>query len=406
MTINMKYILILLINIIVFASCSNNKSELNLTTSEPILIDTIPGSCPYVTKDSRGNVLLSWVRSINDSSAIFCYATSSDGKIFGAPVSIPSSTNIHPHAENLPKIIAKPSGELIALWGAANPNPKNNYSGLVFYSQSFDNGKTWNTAKQLTTDTASFDQRYYDVALLPDGEAGIIWLDNRKATTKEGSGLYFARTAGTNGFQKEQRISQLCCQCCRTQLFIDAKGGIHAIYRGIVNDSIRDMMHIVSTNNGKSFTEPARISNDNWVLKGCPHTGPSMTENKNGLHFAWFTGAGKKGCYYTNSTSNGNSFSAADSVSSNGSHPQLTTLSSGQLMLVWDEALQLNNKPVKRIATQLRNENGRSIGKTFLTANSSVASYPVITSLPSNKALIAYAEKKGEKNFIRYISVH
>ncbi len=401
----MKYILILTISIVAFSSCKTGNGELNLKTSESILIDTIPGSCPYLTKDSKGNVLLSCVRSVNDSSAIFCYALSTDGKIFTAPVTIPSSTNIHPHAENLPKIIAKPSGELIALWGAANPNPKNKYSGLVFYSQSFDDGKTWSHAKQLTTDTASFDQRYYDIALLPDGEAGIIWLDNRKATTKDGSGLYFARTSGNNGFQNEQRISQLCCQCCRTQLFIDTKGGIHAIYRGIINDCIRDMMHIVSTNNGKSFSEPFRISNDNWVLKGCPHTGPSMTENKNGLHFAWFTGAGKKGCYYTNSSNSGQSFAAADSVSSNGSHPQLTTLSNGNLMLVWDEAVELNNKPVKRIATQLRNENGTSIGKTFLTSDSSVVSYPVITSLPSNKTLVAYTEKRDKKSFIRYMTV-
>jgi hypothetical protein len=401
----MKYIFILTIAVVAFTACKTGNGELQLTTSESILVDTIPGSCPYLTKDSKGHVLLSWVRSINDSSSIFCYAVSTDGKTFSAPVRIPTSTNIHPHAENLPKIIAKPSGELIALWGAANPNPKNKYSGLVFYSQSFDNGTTWSTAKQLTTDTASFDQRYYDVALLPDGEAGIIWLDNRKATTKEGSGLYFARTAGANGFQNGQRISQLCCQCCRTQLFIDAKGGIHAIYRGIINDSIRDMMHIVSTDDGKSFTEPIRINNDNWVLKGCPHTGPSMTENKNGLQFAWFTGAGKKGCYFTSSSNNGQSFAAADSVSSNGSHPQLTTLSNEQLLLVWDEAIQLNNKTYKRIATQVRNANGSSIGKTFLTADSSVASYPVVTALPMNKAMIAYTTKKGTQQFIRYLTV-
>lgn len=401
----MRYIFILTISIVAFTACKTGNSELQLTTTEPVLIDTIPGSCPYLTKDSKGNVLLSWVRSINDSSSIFCYAVSTDGKTFSSPVSIPSSANIHPHAENLPKIIAKPSGELIALWGAANPNPKNKYSGLVFYSQSFDNGTTWSTAKQLTNDTASFDQRYYDVALLPDGEAGIIWLDNRKSTTKEGSGLYFARTAGADGFQNEQRISQLCCQCCRTQLFIDKKGGIHAIYRGIVNDSIRDMMHIVSTNHGKSFTEPIRISNDNWVLKGCPHTGPSMTENKTGLHFAWFTGAGKKGCYFTSSSNNGQSFAAADSVSSNGSHPQMTSLSNGTLMLVWDESVEMNNKPVKRIATQLRNENGTSIGKTFLTTTDLAASYPVITPLSSNKAMIAYIEKKDEKSYVRYMSV-
>jgi hypothetical protein len=37
---------------------------------------------------------------------------------------IPASTNIHAHAENLPKVIFKPSGDIIAVWGAKNPNPK------------------------------------------------------------------------------------------------------------------------------------------------------------------------------------------------------------------------------------------------------------------------------------------
>jgi hypothetical protein len=38
----------------------------------------------------------------------------------------------------MPKVIFKPSGEIIALWDAPNPNPKNNYSGLVYHTQSLD----------------------------------------------------------------------------------------------------------------------------------------------------------------------------------------------------------------------------------------------------------------------------
>ncbi|HET7899508.1 MAG TPA: sialidase family protein, partial [Flavisolibacter sp.] len=163
-------------------------------------VDSQPGECPYLTKDNKGNAVLSWVRMINDSTTAFCYATSTDGKAFAAPAIVPNSSRIQPHGENLPKIIFKPSGEIIALWGAGNPNPRNKYSGLVFYTQSFDKGNTWTKPTSLVKDTASFDQRYYDVALLPNGEVGIIWLDNRKTTQKAGSGLYFASTNGSNGF--------------------------------------------------------------------------------------------------------------------------------------------------------------------------------------------------------------
>ena len=373
-----------------------------ITAGKVVQIDATPAECPYLAKDPKGNNILSWVRMINDSTTAFCYVTSRDGNTFSAPVVIPNSSNIQPHGENLPKIIFKPSGEIIALWGAANPNHKNKYSGLVFYTQSFDDGKSWTVAKPLVNDTASYDQRYYDVALLPNGEAGIIWLDNRKKTTKEGSALYFAATNGKNGFEGGKLISESCCQCCRTDLFVDKNGGIHALFRGIVQDSIRDMVHIVSNDGGKNFSLPKRISEDNWVINGCPHTGPAMTENSDGVHFAWFTGGQNKGCFYTKSTDNGKSFAVRDSISSLGAHPQLTSLSGGELLIAWEETHVVNNKVSKQIGIQRRNAEGKSEGKTFITASDSGASYPVIAATGERSSIVAYTTRKGEKNFVAY----
>ena len=402
----MKHVTIALASVLfLLAACNNNKAS-QIQANEAMQLDSLPGQCPYLTKDTKGNMVLSWVRMVNDSSSVFCYAVSKDeGKSFEAPIEIPSSHNIQPHSENLPKIIFKPSGEIIALWGAANPNPKNKYSGLVFYAQSFDEGKTWNAPRPLVSDTASFDQRYYDVALLPNGEAGIVWLDNRKTTIKEGSGLYFASTEGKNGFQGDRLISQPCCQCCRTDLFVDTKGSLHVLYRGIIQDSIRDMVHVRSTDGGQSFSSPQRISNDNWVIKGCPHTGPSMTENKEGLHFAWFTGGKNAGCFYTRSTDEGKSFAGADSVSPLGSHPQMAALPGGELIVVWDETIKTPNGLNKKIGVQKRTAAGVSQQKLFITPDSSFATYPVVSSLNHTSSLIAYTQKKGDKNYIVYQTV-
>jgi len=171
-------------------------------------LDDKPGTCPYLTKNVNGELVVGWARMNVDSSYVFCYATSTDaGGSFSHPVLIPGSSKVQPHGENLPKIVFKPSGEIIALWGVANANPKNRYSGLVYYSQSFDKGATWSAAKPLVNDTSSYDQRYFDVALLPNGEAAVIWLDNRKSTEKEGSSLYYASTSGRNGFENEKKIT-------------------------------------------------------------------------------------------------------------------------------------------------------------------------------------------------------
>ena len=398
----MKIILSFTLLTIGFVGCNHNNPKELIAASQAIQIDEYPSECPALTKDANGNTVLSWVRLIDEHQTAFCYATSRNGKTFEAPVVIPNSSNIQPHGENLPKIIFKPSGEIIALWGAGNPNPKNKYSGLVFYTQSFDAGKTWTAARPLVSDTASYDQRYYDIALLPNGEAAITWLDNRKTTTKQGSALYFATTNGSNGFGEGRLISQPCCPCCRTDLYVDKKGGIHALFRGIVQDSIRDMVHIVSNDGGKTFSDPKRISEDNWVINGCPHTGPAMSDNNDGIHFAWFTGGRNKGCYYTKSTNNGKTFVLRDSVSALGSHPQLSTMSNGTVLIVWDETHVTGNIISKQIGIQQRNAAGNAVTKNYLTTGDSEASYPVISPSGEHNSIVAYSTKKGEKNFVAY----
>lgn len=398
----MRNILILLAVAVCMYACSSRTPENGMSAGRSIHIDEQPGQCPNLTKDNNGNAVLSWVRIVNDSTTAFCYAVSKDGKTFSGPIIIPNTADLKPHGENLPKVIFKPSGEIIALWGAANLNPKNKYSGLVYYTQSFDNGKNWNTPKPLVTDTASYDQRYYDVALLPNGEAAIIWLDNRKTIKQEGSGLYYATTNGKNGFSDGRLISEQCCQCCRTDLFIDKKGNIHALYRGIIQDSIRDMVHIVSADGGKTFSTPQRISNDNWVVKGCPHTGPAMTENEAGIHFSWFTGGRKRGAFYTMSGDNGKTFGMHDSVSSAGSHPQIASLTNGEVLIVWDETAFAGDNSYKRIGLQKRDAAGKSNGKIYITGADNFATYPVIAPLDERSAFVAFTRELDGKSYVDY----
>jgi hypothetical protein len=383
-------------------ACHHTEQSMTLHAGAIRQADSQPGFCPYLTKDTKGRAVLSWVRTINDTGAVFCYAVLQDGRSFGAPVEIPSSNNIEPHSENLPRIIFKPSGEIIALWGAQSNDTRNKYAGRVYYSRSFDEGKSWSNPQPLVSDTAGYDQRYYDVALLPNGEAGIIWLDNRKTINKEGSALYFAQTRGSDGFQQERLISQPCCQCCRTNLFADDKGSIHVLYRGIINDSIRDMVHAVSTDGGNHFSTPQRLYEDNWVIRACPHTGPAMTANTNGLHFAWFTGGHTRGCFYTKSTDNGAHFAERDSISLQGAHPQLAALQNGDIVVVWDETVQRNNRIYKRIGLQKRNAADVVQRKEYITADTGMATYPVITPVQGNCSLVAFVQTRGEQRYVAY----
>lgn len=394
----MKRILSFGVAMLVFTAC--NQQVQRVSQQVQYQVDSAPGSCPYFTTNNSGEVVISWVRESSDSNAVLCYATANTAQGFSKPVFVTGSKNVQPHAENRPKIIFKPSGEIIALWGAANPNPKNKYSGIVYYAQSFNNGKTWSQPKKLVTDSSGYDQRYFDVALLPNGEVAIVWLDNRKTTQKEGSALYFATTSGAGGFTGERKIQQQCCPCCRTSLLVDGAGNINIVYRGIINDSIRDMVHTVSTNQGKSFSAPRQIHADNWVISGCPHTGPAMAQGKNGLHFAWYTGGNQQGSFFATSTNNGQTFEGYDGISARGAHPQLAALKNGNIIAVWDETLVKDGALVSKIGVQKRDAKGAKKESYFIASDSLPLTYPVLAETADHNLLVAFCKEKAGKNYV------
>jgi len=373
------------------------------TNSLPISIlneSNTKTSCPFFTKNSRGITVMSFAKEINKET-VLCYSLfDSNKKKFGKPTTIESSRGVELHGENAPKIIFKPNNEIIAVWGVNNASEKKKYGGLVKYSQSFDNGKTWTKAINLVKDPSSIDQRYFDIDLLPNGEAAIIWLDNRTNTDKEGSTLYYAATVGKSGFQNEKPIAETTCQCCRTDLFISQKGKINAAFRDIINEEIRDMVLTYSNDNGKTFSQPKRISPDNWKINGCPHTGPTMTENENGLHFAWYTSGGGSGVFYCNSSDYGKSFTKRKIVSDKPSarHPQITSLNNKDVFVVWDETVTENDNMSVKIGLQHRDKNGKIIKTKFISPKGKTATFPIIKSINKNQLLVAWSQESTDEN--------
>jgi hypothetical protein len=396
----MSKVLYLVSVLMIFQGCATSDGP-----DEEVLetLDTA-SSCPFITTNNRNQTVISYVAAVNDSVSVMRYRVSeNEGLSFGKMVEIRSSRNIRPHGENLPKIIFKPGREIIAVWGSENPAAENKYAGKVFYAQSFDDGKTWTPAMPLVKDPGSYDQRYFDVALLPDGEVGIIWLDNRESAGKKGSTIYFAKTGGETGFAQETVIAESICPCCRTELIVDKKGTIYAAFRDIISDSIRDMVLARSANLGKSFEPGKRISPDNWVIDGCPHTGPAMTENDGILHFTWFTGGEPAGVFYCNSA-DAQSFSTRDSVSRKYSakHPQIIARRKNIVAIVWDESVQHGERYNSRIGYQQRDNNGKILSSRYISADSLLSQFPVIGVTAGRSIIVAFTQGTGKNSKVMY----
>lgn len=383
-----------------FLSCHEERKNENFFNDHPVLNESIANTrCARFTRDAGGNLVLSFVKEINDSIAYLCYSVSEDeGKTFSDPVEIKETYNVHPHGENLPKIIFKPDGRIIAMWGVSNPNPNSKYSGLVYYTQSFNEGKTWSPAISLVKDTSAYDQRYFDMAVLPNGEVMAVWLDNRGEKKKEGSTLFCAVTSGETGFSGEKAIAETCCPCCRTDLYVDAERFVHVVFRDIINDSIRDMAHLISDDNGKSFSQPIRISADNWVIDGCPHTGPAITESNGSLHFAWYTLGGEGGLFYCSSKDNGRTFSQRETVSAlhSAKHPQILSVPGGNILIAWDEFDKEDKMGSNYIKVQLRSPDGKTLFTKTVSMPGEKCEFPAVTTIDEHIVIISYTRRRND----------
>lgn len=351
---------------------------------------------PYFTSDATGKPVLCWTAT--DDSVLYYAVYDRFSGSFGTPLAVPPSKGTTGHGESMNKVAFLGDGTVIAVFEMKHPTENNKYAGSILYAQSFDNGANWTKAKFVHSDTLKDNSRsFFDVVMLPDGEVGAVWLDGRLRLGSEGSSLYFARTKGHEGFQRDQPIGHTVCQCCRTDISTDPRGNVHIIYRDIeatAEGSVRDFMHIISTDSGKTFSAPRAVSNDNWIVDGCPHTGASMAAGDERIEVVWFTAGGRPGLYYA-SSSNGADFAPRRIISETARHPQMASMGSTSVIVVEE-----SRAPMSVAASH--GDHGMNSGTPIVaiwhsadgtlvrTVIDDSGEYPVVTFADYQTVLIAY----------------
>jgi len=97
------------------------------------------------------------------------------------------------------------------------------------------------------------------------------------------------------------------------------------------------MVYLSSNDGGKSFSAVKPISEDNWQVEGCPHTGPSLAVTNQQVNAVWFTAGGGAGLYYASSPNLSEGFNSRTLLSTAGRHPQMATFAQNKLAVVFEE---------------------------------------------------------------------
>ncbi len=322
---------------------------------------------------------------------------------FDKAISVKESLGLQMHAESMAKIGITKKGALYAVYRRKSKNSKSRFGGKLYYSISENKGKTWSAEKHLVSNENSASQSFFDIAILSDGELGIIWLDSRKPIHKNRSGktLFFAKTKNNVGFVSEKPIAGSTCECCRTELFVDKLGNIHVAYRNKIekgeyfyNDSFgqsqietRDMFYTMSSDNGKSFSPTIPVSLDNWYIQGCPHTGPSLASSSDGnLGAAWFTGANEAGMFFTKK--NKNDFNDKLLIDKDGKHPQMIAVNN-KYYITYEVYYEKEGKGYSKINLKTI-ENNKIISSSEISKPLTDNNHPVLIKIDNKKILIAW----------------
>ena len=126
--------------------------------------------------------------------------------------------------------------------------------------------------------------------------------------------LMFASTLSDRRWLPETRLATNVCGCCKTAITTGQDGAIYVAFRNIYPGSLRDVSFTVSRDIPDVFAA-VRVSEDHWMLEGCPDDGPTIAVDHDGVvHLVWPTlveGPEQAIGYFHASTRDGGTFHKA-----------------------------------------------------------------------------------------------
>ncbi|MDH5772061.1 MAG: glycoside hydrolase [Rhodospirillaceae bacterium] len=287
--------------------------------------------------DADGRLWLAWP---NDGH-VYINATANGGKTFTAPVRVNKyPQSIDNNGENRPKLVIGPQGDIYVTYTI---HAKQKYTGDVLFSRSLDGGKTFDAPRSINDGKTKSSLRFETLGINDDGELTLTWLDKRdlfaakaEKTPYAGSAIYYTTSKDRGAtFGPNTLLAHHTCECCRIAMDMENGRNPVMVWRHIF-DGIRD--HAVARiNDDGRPSEIGRHSVDNWAIETCPHHGPSISIDDDGIfHTTWYTaGELRQGPFYARSTDSGKTFAEILEIGSDGGqaeHP--FTLSTGGVVYV------------------------------------------------------------------------
>lgn len=298
----MKYIL-LIITALSF-SCSTSEKEKVVLVEDVYSPAGVNSEEPtfFKTNDGTG---LTWLEK--NGEIVSLIYTEYKNSNWTEPKTLVSGEKVLANWADFPGI--QTNGDHWIAWYLEINNP-DFFAYDIMIMQSSNNGDSWTEPQKLHSDTTLTEHGFVSVVPAENGFR-LIWLDGRLAT--EDSPIFTLRTAQVDfegAISNRIILDDNTCTCCQTTMVNTGDDNFVALYRDRTEAEIRDIAG-VNFNNLKEPASPQIIYRDEWNIAGCPVNGPRSVVNEDELGVVWFT-MGKDGVAkvkFSTSIDNGKSYS-------------------------------------------------------------------------------------------------
>lgn len=236
-------------------------------------------------------VLMSWIEPSAAGHAV--RVASLRGGSWSEPATIIEADDLFVNWADFPSVVMATDGALVAHW--LQRSGPGTYAYDVMMSRSSDGGRTWSAPQPPHDDGTQTEHGFVTVVPEPDGSVTAIWLDGRETMTAaepvagEHAGgpmtLRAARLDATGAVRDAALLDARTCDCCQTGAAL-VGDDLVVVYRDRSDEEVRDIWTVARR--AGAWTEPVRLSYDDWQIPGCPVNGPAIDAHGDRLVVAWF----------------------------------------------------------------------------------------------------------------------
>ena len=328
--INQSILITLLPALLVVAGCKQMAAtrEHAAAAPQPVQISAADTDAaePVTASAADGTLYVAWVNHNAKQADVTLARFDDKGAMQGAPVRVNRQAGVATAWRgDQPSLAVAPDGAVYVLW-TARVEDGDKHGTDVYLSVSNDRGLSFANEVKVNDDKGIGAHGMHSLAVATDGRVYAAWLDERnvhmpKPSTKaEGHHMESNRdlyvsysTDGGRTFSANRKIASEACPCCKTALAVAADGTLYAGWRQVLPGNFRHIAVATSVDGGTGFSKPVIVSDDRWMLEGCPVSGPSLLVDRasGNLKVAWYAAgeANAPGLYYSESSDKGRSFS-------------------------------------------------------------------------------------------------